>query len=283
MKTPSSTAASWHMKPALQQPEERHEVLAACKGVNAFMMSDRHMTERLKIALPDIEQSFSEGPSVLTEAELQDIVRKNRRFWRLSKRETQEVFVDFLCEHSDLHQISIDLKHRPVRGYTWGRVPLMETLLQLVSGSYYSHYTAVRLHGLTEQVPKTLYLSREKKRGAPKTLPHLSQADIDTSFSRPMRESTNQADVPEEGVRVVLLDAMAHGGAGIISDQVNKKLRPCYPYHQAIGYYLERAGYKASAIELFRNHPREQDFYLTHAMGKTRYDERWRLYVPEGF
>lgn len=295
------------------------------------------MTERLKIALPDIERSFSEGLSVLTEAELQDIVRKNRRFWRLSKRETQEVFIDFLCEHSELHQISIDLKHRPVRGYTWGRVPLMETLLQLVSGSYYSHYTAIRLHGLTEQVPKTLYLSREKKRGAPKTLPHLSQADIDTSFSKPMRESTNQADVPEEGVRVVLLDAMAHGGAGIISDQVNlggqrpldlrytslertlidivirpvyaggvhevakafeaalgrvsvnamnalyKRLKPHYPYHQAIGFYLERAGYRASAIELFRSYPREQDFYLTHAMEKTRYDERWRLYVPEGF
>lgn len=62
-----------------------------------------------------------------------------------------------------------------------------------------------------------------------------------------------------------------------------KRLQPDYPYHQAIGYYLEHAGYKASAIELFRSHPREQDFYLTHAMGKTRYDERWRLYLPEGF
>lgn len=298
------------------------------------------MTDRLRIALPDIVQTFSEGPTVLTEAALREILREHRKFWRLSNRETLHVFTSFMLKRTDLRQVLIDLPRRPIRGYTWGEVPLMESMLQLVPGSYFSHYTAVRLHGLTEQVPKTLYLSKEKQRGQDHGIASLrsySQADIDTSFGKPDRESTNQVEVLEEGVRVVLLDAVAHQGAGIMADKVNlggkrtlnlrytnlertlidiairpiyaggifevakafehaqgrlsvnamnalyRKLKPYYPHHQRIGYYLERAGYKPNLVELFRRYPMEHDFYLTHNMGKTTYNERWRLFLPEGF
>jgi predicted transcriptional regulator of viral defense system len=56
-----------------------------------------------------------------------------------------------------------------------------------------------------------------------------------------------------------------------------------YPYHQVIGYYLERAGYKTSLVELFHRMPMERDFYLTYNMGKTSFNRRWRLHIPEGF
>ena len=62
-----------------------------------------------------------------------------------------------------------------------------------------------------------------------------------------------------------------------------KRMAFGYPYHQAIGYYLERAEYKPTVVELFRRLPMERDFYLTHNMGKTAYNSRWRLFVPEGF
>ncbi len=57
-----------------------------------------------------------------------------------------------------------------------------------------------------------------------------------------------------------------------------------YPYHQAIGYYLETCGrYSKSAVELFRQKfELKFDFYLTYSMKNPRYVERWRLYVPEG-
>jgi hypothetical protein len=61
------------------------------------------------------------------------------------------------------------------------------------------------------------------------------------------------------------------------------KLQFTYPYHQAIGFYLERAGYRASALNLMRRFPMEFDFYLTHEMSATRYEKAWRLYVPEDF
>jgi hypothetical protein len=62
-----------------------------------------------------------------------------------------------------------------------------------------------------------------------------------------------------------------------------KKLNFAYPYHQAIGFYLERAGYRASLLDLLRRFPREFDFYLAHEMSGTRFDKAWRLHVPKGF
>mgnify|MGYP000533613284 CR=1 FL=1 len=57
-----------------------------------------------------------------------------------------------------------------------------------------------------------------------------------------------------------------------------------YPYHQAIGFYLERAGdYSDSQINLIRQFPIEFDFYLTYQMKNPDYNERWRLFIPKGF
>lgn len=62
-----------------------------------------------------------------------------------------------------------------------------------------------------------------------------------------------------------------------------KKMDFVYPYHQAIGFYLERSGaYEESRLELFRTQPFELDFYLTYAMQKPEYSSRWRLYFPAG-
>lgn len=59
-----------------------------------------------------------------------------------------------------------------------------------------------------------------------------------------------------------------------------KKLNYIYPYHQAIGFYLERAGYKESALKLLEKLPITYNFYLTYEMKNTAYSERWKLYYP---
>ena len=298
------------------------------------------MATRLQIAKPDIVKAFSQGPAILRPSDLTKVFVQNRSFWRLAQNTTLREFSNFMVEKSELRPVAITFPREVVSGFTWGEVPLLETLLGLVKGSYYSHYTAVRIHGLTEQIPKTVYLSREKHRGessrrqAPPLYP---QEKIDEAFQRPPRMSNNQVGLEEEGLRVMLLETAYHEGLGISAGEVNfggerplrfrytslertmidivvrpfyaggvfevakafenakeqlsvnamramlKKLCLGYPYHQAIGYYLERAGYRVSQVELFRREPMERDFYLTHAMGRTTYNSRWRLYVPEGF
>lgn len=60
-----------------------------------------------------------------------------------------------------------------------------------------------------------------------------------------------------------------------------KKLGHLYPYHQAIGFYLERVGFDGEALDLARKPGIEFDFYLTHGMGETVYDKAWRLHHPK--
>lgn len=62
-----------------------------------------------------------------------------------------------------------------------------------------------------------------------------------------------------------------------------KALDFIYPFHQVIGFYLERAGYRENQVQLFRQLPQKFDFYLAHEMGDTDFIQAWRLYVPRGF
>jgi predicted transcriptional regulator of viral defense system len=61
-----------------------------------------------------------------------------------------------------------------------------------------------------------------------------------------------------------------------------KKLAYRYPYHQAIGFYMERAGYEEALLERVAQLGMELDFYLAHGLRRSTYSERWRLFVPEG-
>lgn len=63
-----------------------------------------------------------------------------------------------------------------------------------------------------------------------------------------------------------------------------KRLDYVYPYHQAIGFYLQKCGtFAKEVLDLLREIPFEFDFYLTHQMKETDYSPEWRLFVPKGF
>jgi len=63
-----------------------------------------------------------------------------------------------------------------------------------------------------------------------------------------------------------------------------KKLDYVYPYHQAIGFYLQKSGvYRETQIKLMRNFKSQRDFYLTNAMKDIEYSKEWKLYYPKGF
>jgi len=62
-----------------------------------------------------------------------------------------------------------------------------------------------------------------------------------------------------------------------------KKLNYTYPYHQVIGFYMQRAGYEETWYNLLKKMGLTFDFYLTYGMQNREYDSKWRLYFPKGF
>jgi predicted transcriptional regulator of viral defense system len=61
-----------------------------------------------------------------------------------------------------------------------------------------------------------------------------------------------------------------------------KKMNFIYPYHQVIGFYLEKAGYSSEDQDLFYEIGKKNSFYLTYDMPRVMYSEKWQLYYPKG-
>ncbi len=300
------------------------------------------MPTRLQLARAEILKSFeSRETRVYRQRELERILAENRERWRLAQSMAFGEFLEYLIKSRKLRRMEFGFPQRKEVRYCWGGVPLEAVLLTLKPGCHFSHFTAVQMHDLTEQDPRTVYINHEQ-RPKPASAAGLSQDRIDLAFRRNPRMTKNVANVkgmarqglrvcllngkhtgylgveerktvlPEEGGKVVLrltdiertlIDIAVRpfysGGvaevrkayeraAGRVS--VNRlagllrKLGHVYPYHQAIGFYLEAAGvYDRSAVELFRDgFEYEFDFYLAYGMEETEYVPEWRIYVPKG-
>jgi hypothetical protein len=70
--------------------------------------------------------------------------------------------------------------------------------------------------------------------------------------------------------------------AHLIPDYL-KQIGYTYPYHQVIGFYMERAGYAESETEALGNLPREFNFYLDYGMKVPVFNATWKLFIPKGF
>jgi hypothetical protein len=53
-----------------------------------------------------------------------------------------------------------------------------------------------------------------------------------------------------------------------------------YPYHQAIGFLLERAGRTTNDCEKFLAFGQQFDFYLDYRIKNPTFNQKWRLYYP---
>jgi hypothetical protein len=87
------------------------------------------------------------------------------------------------------------------------------------------------------------------------------------------------------GVRHVLT-AFVRSRPKVSVRRISKLLRRLdyiYPYHQAIGFYLEVAGHAPADLEVFRKPKLKFDFFLAHGIEETEFNERWRIHYPVDF
>jgi hypothetical protein len=59
-------------------------------------------------------------------------------------------------------------------------------------------------------------------------------------------------------------------------------LKYSYPYHQAVGFYMEKANYPPTWLNEFQRMDLDYNFYLAHGMKQKAFDSRWRIFYPTG-
>jgi hypothetical protein len=286
---------------------------------------------RISIAKPDIVALLQKNKQrVFTKSDLDHILRTNRHFWRLTDSMTVTKFIEYLLEATELREERIDFPYRPLIRYSWGNAGTFSIIQSINQDGYFSHYTAMQLHGLTEQIPKAIYFNQEQN--ATSGGGTLNQASLNNAFRGKVRVTSNfapfrdrmvylptggntgQLGVVEvatnEGEQIrstnierTLIDATVRpiysGGIFEVAkafvrahDMVSinklvatlKTLNYTYPYHQTIGFLLQRTGlYKSNQLKLLKDLPIEYKFYLDYGMKDAVYIPEWKLFVPKGF
>jgi predicted transcriptional regulator of viral defense system len=260
--------------------------------------------------------------------ELGALIDANRDNWRLGVTPVA-VVIAALVESGAVQRIDIGFPHRPLIVYAWEAPNPYDLIQSINDAGYFSHYTALHLHGVTEQVPKSIYFNVEQKlRGGDG---ELTQAGINRAFKSKCRTTNNVAAYGDYRVhllnggntkRLGVVELQAPGAKGPLRVSnlertlIDSVVRPIYaggpqevakayvraeetvsvnrlaaylrtlgyvyPYHQAIGFYMERAGYRGAQLDLLREFPIEFDFYLDYAMKDPKFDSTWRIFYPEG-
>jgi len=258
---------------------------------------------------------------------LYGIFEENRELWGLPKSMSYEKFINELINKTKLKDVkigsSIRYIYRPTKAY--------ELIGSLKKSGYFSHLSALYLHGLVSERPSVLYFNREQSGKDYQDEYVIAQSDIDNAFSKPQRVSnntfiyndyqiillngkyTNNKGVitllhPTEGdlnitslertlIDITVRPVYAGGIENVLNAYIKAKsdisvieiktmldeLDFLYPYHQAVGFYMERAGYGEKDCDIFRDSGINYDFYLAHSMAEKKYSEKWRIFYPKSF
>jgi len=287
---------------------------------------------RLSIAKGDIFTYFdAANRSVYAQADIATILTEQRSFWRLALKTSALEFIAFLIDQGRLKRAVFrsEAYDRELTRYSWGEASIYQLALSLRKGAYLSHGTAVFIHGLTNLIPKTLYLNVEQ---SPKPPPRgeLTQSALTRAFSNNQRQSNLSYAYEDWSVTIIsgkntgrlgvdtisgpsgekldvtnlertLIDIVVRpayaGGIFQVLEayrsaketmstnrliSILKKLDYVYPYHQAIGFLMQRAAYDPVRYDMLRALRSDLNFYLTHGIKKPSFDEDWKLYYPEG-
>jgi len=301
-------------------------------------LKKRGRPSRLHTALGQIKSFFEELPrKAFMERELLGIFLQHRDEWRVAVNTTNDQFLRFMLENTPLREVSIrpaDLDNwnstlRSASRYVWDSASPYAVAATIEPGAYLSHGTAVLLHGLTDQLPHTIYVNREQTSEG-RSYDNLTQKSIDVAFSHKAR--TSNAVFTYEQSQIVLMHGKNTGRLEVGNIEFNRERLPVtklertliditvrpiygggvyqvlqayrnakekistatlmatlakldfvYPYHQAIGFYMQKAGYPPKALERLKALGMSFNFYLAHDIRDRVFDPEWRLFYPKGF
>lgn len=123
------------------------------------------------------------------------------------------------------HVVLTSDSYQPISRYAWNSPSVYQIALSIKEGAYFSHGTAVALHGLNLQLPRVVYLNKEQ---TPKPSPKgaLSQDTVDRAFKNKQRESRLSYNFAN--YRIVILSGKFTDKLGVIEVPApDGELLPC--------------------------------------------------------
>lgn len=290
--------------------------------------------ESFKAAHQNIADYFQKNDTqAFTTFDLLNIFEEKRNSWKIASYRTSKHFLKYLDSSGILK--TTKLKHQSTGSIktilSKPGATYHDIALTIKKEGYLSNYTAMSLHQLTLQIPKSIYISYMKSDGGvyANSTYNLSQDSIDKAFSKPQRITsevyksekdnyrlffiqkgfseknigleTNRGitytDLERTLIDIALRPAYSGGVFEILEayikarDIVDTKklydylnqLNYIYPYHQLIGFYLEKANFDEKRYTLFYQKISDFKFYLTYNISNKQFDEKWKIYFPKGF
>jgi predicted transcriptional regulator of viral defense system len=272
---------------------------------------------------------------VFSYKDLLQIVKEERYTWLLPVKIPLKYLVDLVLSSNFLKKIECIPYGIPVINYLYENPSPLELAVSIKPKSYFSHFTAMYINNLTDQISKKIYINYEqKKKNYPKDN-QLKQENIDFVFSGKPRLCGEHRILKYNDYQIIPLNGMNTEKLGVIQlytnelnrevrvtnlertlidivvrpqysggihqmleaykkaiDKVSineictmlRKLNYIYPYHQNIGFLLEKAGYpKLERLEQLKKFGINYKFYLTYEMKETEFSNKWQIYYPKGF
>ncbi|HTA89339.1 MAG TPA: hypothetical protein VK745_07185 [Polyangiaceae bacterium] len=153
-------------------------------------------TVRLRDARSEIATRLS--LNVFRENDLEKILAEGRSEWRLPQTLYLDFFVDYLVKTKLLRKLIFTRQAErsavsypaELKIYVKPNASPFDIALGLRPGSFLSHLSAAYVHGLTELLPRTIYVNKEQSAKAlNERSAKLAQQSIDDAFSKAARRS----------------------------------------------------------------------------------------------
>jgi len=300
----------------------------ACFALIYIIMGRKNLLESSFEAIELFFDSF--GLKSFSEYRLIEVINKNRDLWNIPySKPAKQIILYLLKREVLLKNVIYAFSSEEKIIYSWKTKDEFTVISGIKSNSYFVYYSALFLHQLSLQIPKTIYLNFEHKSIMSTSKERLTQISIDEIFQGSQRKSSLSYSYSDK--KIVLTNGKFTDKLGVIrmhnreqsfeytdiertlidisvrpvyaggvfevleaykiaKPKLNvplmaeylEKLDFIYPYHQVIGFYLEKANYSETDLTYFKKEM-NYNFYLTYGLRKKEFSQKWKLYYPSGF
>ena len=154
--------------------------------------------ERIRAALDGAEQR------VFSTQDLARLFQEHRAQWWILSSITSKAFIDYLQRELKLRKIILQgpTHSQKFLRFLWRNPSAIEVAAAMRANAYLCHSSAVFVHGLTDQLPRVLYVNYEQS-VKPRPSGGLTQESLDRAFRGKQRESTFAFEY--DGYKIILL------------------------------------------------------------------------------